>query len=347
MTTTVRNIQKNEYPVPQETLDLCKKLGVLKRVPVGIPKDISFELHNTTSEMANALRRCINSELEVLIMHFDDDSFISDDSFIIIHELRKRINYIPIRQISGLVFSLDVYNNTDTIIPVYSESIKEKKKYKHDTGNETKGNTHDDTMLSETVILTYLRPGKKLVIDNIYLLSGTSYKDNAAFSFPGKVSYKCLDIHVDNTDEKNKDDNMFRSSMEHVTTKYKLGIYRQKYIDPIHIVKMALKNINIKLDNIYKIVKDADENFYSSDMEINYSKDRAVFKIFNETYTIGNLISRYGYMVDNTITNIHCIKLHPSFNYINIEIYHPSPKNIMILAIELIKKELDAIISAF
>lgn len=353
MSTIVKNIKKNEYPIPKDTIELCKKLGVVKHLPTTIPSDVTFELHNTTTEMANALRRCINSELEVLTMDFDPKDFESDDSFIVLHELRKRITYIPIRQIFGVTFKINVHNKTDDIIPVYSRSIVESgfkknenpddKKIRMDKQDDEK--KHKEKMFSETFILTYLRPGKRLVIDNIHIVSGVSFKQNAAFSFPGKVAYKCLDIPDSSNDD--ADGISTASSMMTDPTRYMLGVPRQKYIDPVHIVKMALKTLEDKLDRIHRIVKDASENFYSSDMEINYLKDRASFKIFGETYTVGNLLSRYGFMVDKTITNIHCIKLHPSFNYITVEIHHESPQKIMVLAIDLVKKELKKIGSAF
>jgi DNA-directed RNA polymerase subunit L len=338
----VKNIEKREYPIPIDTLNLCKKLNILNLLPTTIPKDITFEIHNTTAEMANALRRCINSELDVLIMNFSSDDFISNDAFIIFHELKKRINYIPIRQILGMTFKVNVHNKTDEIIPVYSRSIKECSyqtiiKKKSDEGNEK--------MYSETFILTYLRPGKHLIINNINIISGKSYQQHAAFSFPGKVAFKCLNI-IEKTDTNKKEEQLF-SSMIEKQSNYKLSIPRQKYIDPVHIIKMAIKTLNYKLDNIYKIIKNSNENFYSSDIEINYLKDKATFKIFNETYTIGNLLSKYGYLIDNTITNIHCIKLHPSFNYIIVEIYHSDPQKIIILSIEMIKKELSIIGNAF
>jgi hypothetical protein len=48
MSTIVKNIEKKEYPISQDTIDLCKKLGVVKHLPTTIPKNMSFELHNTT-----------------------------------------------------------------------------------------------------------------------------------------------------------------------------------------------------------------------------------------------------------------------------------------------------------
>lgn len=339
MSTLVKNIQVREYPISAETKELCKKIGVLKYIPVAVPSDVSFELHNTTTELANALRRCINSELEVLILDFEDNDIDSDDSFIILHELKKRINYIPIRQISGITFSINVYNNTDEIIPVYSSSIKENDG--RDSKNAKEKSQGKESLFSGTFIITYLRPGKKIVIKNIHTISGTAYKNHAAFSFPGKVGYRCLEL------EEKKDGDEVPSSMSVEPTSYELIIPRQKYIDPMQIIKMALKTIYNKLDVIYKIVVDADKNHYSLDMEIVYAQNKGTFKIMNETYTIGNLLSRYSLKVDETITNAHCIKLHPSFNYVTVEIHHATPQKIMTLAIEMIRKELDNIGKSF
>jgi DNA-directed RNA polymerase subunit L len=341
MSTTVKNIKKTAYPIPLDTIELCTKLGVLKYLPKTVPSGISFELHNTTPELVNALRRCINSELEVLIMDFDANDLSSDDNFIITHELRKRINYIPIRQIFAMTFNVNVYNNTDEIIPVYSHSIKVSKSEKKKAPVEKKEEQKNmEALFSETFILTYLRPGKRLVIENIHVVSGQAYKKHAAFSFEGRVGFKCLDIPDKPVVEKKDGSVLKPSSMNIEPENYKLTIPRQKYIDTVHIVKMGLKSLDTKLNKIYKIVKDANENFYSSEMEINYLKNKAVFKIYEETNTIGHLLSKYGYKVDTTIENIHCIKLHPSFNYIIVEIYHADPHKIMLLAIEMIKKEL-------
>lgn len=325
----IKNIIAKSHPIPDDTVKLCKQLGIFEHLPVEIPKDISFELHNTTTEMANALRRCINSEIEVLTMTFGDADVRSDDNFIIIHELKKRINLIPIRQISGVVFQLDVSNNTDIIIPVYSSSIIE-------TNKKIK-----EKIFSGTFILTYLRPGKFLQINNIHVQSGVAYKNGAEFSFPGKVKYKCLDLENVDIGEKNT------SSMVAEPTTYKLTVPRQKFIDPVQIIKMALKTLDNKVVKIKKILEDNVDNFYSSEMEIIYTKNSALFKIYGETYTIGNLLIRYGLDADKTITNIHCIHPHPSFDYINIKITHADPRKIMLMSIAAIQKELKNIGSEF
>ena len=333
MTTTVKNIVRKSYPISKKTIDLCRELGVVDYVPTTVPKDVSFELHNTTTEMANALRRCINSELSVLIMDFEDNDIVTDDSFIIAHELRKRINLIPIRQISGMVFSISVNNPTDQIIPIYSNQII----------NSEESN-RDETMFTGSNILTYLRPGKNLSIHNIVIKNGVGYIDGPAYSFTGKVGYSCMEL--ENMDENTNKTPI--SSMNFEASTYRITVPRQKYIDPVQIIKIALKTLSKKMTHIFDIIDGSSGNLYTSNMEITYFPDgHALFKIYNETYTVGNLLFRYGMDVDNTVSNINCIKLHPLFNYINIEIYHPDPKNIILIAIENIQKELTVIGEAF
>jgi DNA-directed RNA polymerase subunit L len=325
--TIVKNITKTAYPIPDSTLDLCKALGVSKYVSPTVPQGLVFELHETTTELANGLRRCMEGEIPVLIMTFSDESLSTNDDFIITHELKKRIGLIPIRQISGVDLRINVTNNTDEIIPVYSGQIMEAKKLK-------------EPMFSSSFILCHLRPGKSLLIDGIYTRSGVKYKNGAAHSFPGKIGYSCLDL--EDAPEGNGGKTPV-SSMNSDPSTYMLTIHRQKYIDPAYIVKLALVTLSEKFDKIRKIVEDATDNFYSSEMEIVYSEDMVMFKIFNETYTVGNMIVKYGMLADKTITNINCKKLHPSFDYINIEIRHPDPRSIMLQSIESIQEELKKI----
>ena len=331
----VKNIKKNSYPISQKTKELCKTLGVEKYLPKNTPCDVSFELHNTTTEMANALRRCINSEIEVLVMDFEDSNFTSDDSFIILHELKKRINLIPIRQISGIKHHINVYNDTGVIIPVYSKDIKE--------GSSKKDiKDRKEQMFSHTFIITYLRPGKKLVINNILIKKGISYKNGTMFSFPGKVKYSCIDLEDDE-----KSGEKIKSSMLCEPTKYRLTVPKQKFIDPVQIIKIAVKTLGEKISFIERLVDTNTENYYSSEMEIIYTKNKGSYKIYGETYTIGNLLVRHGMNVDKTIKNIHCIKKHPSFDYITVELEHAEPRKIMLNAISDIKKELKNINDAF
>lgn len=341
MSTIVKNIVERSYPIPDDTLALFKQLGVEKFTPSEVPRDLTFELHNTTTEMANALRRCINSELTVLAMDFDVNNVYTDDSFIITDELKTRIKLIPIRQISDMTFSLNVTNPLDVIIPIYSSQI-------HKSGDT--GAINGELMFAGSNILTYLRPGKYLRIENIKTVSGVGYIDGPAFSFPGKVGYSCIELEqmCSGADGGEKDPLKTPvSSMESNPSKYRLVIPRQKFIDPMQIINIALDTLSDKINKLSDIIGGTIGNLYTSDIEITYTPGSVTVKIFRETYTIGNMIVRYGMDVDASITNIHCIKPYQSVDYITVEIRHPDPKKIMMLSMKKIQEELTSIREAF
>lgn len=319
MTTIVKKIIKNSYPLPADTLKLCKSLKIDHLLPKEVPKDISFELHKTTVEVANAIRRCANSEVPVLIMDFEDNELQSDDPYIITHEIRKRINLIPIKQIANSKFKVDVYNDTDAIIPVYSKDIVEQ------NGEKRK---------SDTFIVTYLRPLKRLTINNIQTVSGVAYLNGVAHSFPGKVMYECLD-------------DMKESSLNSDPSSFKLTLSPQKHTDPTHIIKMTLETILKKIQKVQKSVEESKGDLFSEDIEISYVKGKGRFKLINETYTIGNLLSKYGYLSDKSIKKIHCVKPHPSSDHVIVEIHHDDPKKIMLLSTQAVVGEFNKILKAF
>ena len=313
--TSVKGIKKNRFPFSKEFVELCEEKNVHTLLPKSVPVELYFELHNTCTELANAIRRAYK-ELNVFKLTIEGE-FFTDDEFIILEHLKKRIGLIPIRQIKGTALSIDIYNNADTIIPVFSHMLVDNLK------------NNDEEFMAPGINITDLRPGKTLKM-NLGVVSGSN---DASFSFPGNIQYSAI--------------NPSKSSMEKDCTSYSITIPRQKYIDPINIVKMIMENLINRLNKIDKIVKINKENFYSSEMEIIYGENKGTFKIINETYTIGNLITKYGFIVDNTIKNIHCIKPHPSSKEITIEIHHKNPQKIIVDAIDYVKKEINTISKSF
>lgn len=333
--TTVKKIVKTEHHIPKETLSLCDKLGVLKYIPTTVPVSLSFELHNTTTAFANAIRRCINSEIDILALTFDDNDMTTNDNFLITHDVRSNINMIPIRQVMGSVYHVNVVNTTDVIMPVYSHHIKVRSDEKTRHGDARHGG--DEEMFAKSIIITYLRPGKFLKIKNISAKSGVAYRDGAAHSCAYKVQYKC--IHPDCFES---------SSLNSSPSTYELTIPWQKYIDPAYLVKSAVKVLLSKLNRIYTTISEnKSDKFFSPDLEIMVTKGVGSFRLINETYTIGYLITAYVTRVDPTITNTHCIKPHPSYNYVIVNITHSEPHAIILKAISMVRVELQTVHDAF
>jgi DNA-directed RNA polymerase subunit L len=327
-TTKVKNIQEISHDIPEYVLKLCEELKVSKFVPTAVPKTLSFELHDTSTEIANAFRRCINNELDVLIMYFDDQDLICTDPFIIPREIQKTINLIPIKQISDITYSVDVYNNTNDIMYVMSSDIKE-------NGEST------EDKFSQSFIIAELNPGHTFKIISIKVKHGVGFKDGAAFSYPECVGYECLDIE-------GKDD--IKSSLEVEPTRYRLKVQKQQYANPKHIVKRAAKLLEQKLDVINKLINDSETGSIrgSDKLEINKEKgDLTTYKIYNETYTIGHLIVKYITEVDPSIEVVSCFKEFTSHDYILLKVGHSDADALVRKAIARAKKEIAVIGSAF
>lgn len=323
-TTKVNNIREIKHEISDETRALCEQLNVAQYIPKITPTTVSFELHDTSTEVANAFRRCINSEMDILIMDFEEKDFKCDDKFIILFEIRKAINLIPIRQISDMRFSLNVYNDTNDIINVMSSDIKEE-------GKNTEGK------FSQTFIIAELEPGKSIQVNNIVVKKGVAFKNGAKFSYPGVVAYECLDI-----DES-------KSTLETEPTKYKLSIQKQQYTDPKNIVKRAAKTLEEKLNTIDVLIRDHMKgNLRNSEkMEISEFGDKTEYKIYDETYTIGNLVVKYTLDIDPSIEKISCNRKFTFDNFIIISVYHSDANAVILKGVSRAKQEVVAVGAVF
>lgn len=211
---SVSNIKERTLVASKQTIEFCKSINAEHLIPVS-KKNISFEL-NAPTAMANAIRRCANSEIDVMIMDFDTNDLHTDDPFIISSVVRTRINMIPVQQIAGSTFSLEVKNNTSEMMEVLSSEIT--------------------TLCSGTFEIVHLNPGKYIRINNIRMKKGMAHLNGAAHSFAGKIKYECLDEG--------------KSSLSHQPTKYRLTTGWQNTIDPREIIKMTLDTLIHKFQNL-------------------------------------------------------------------------------------------------
>ena len=349
MTTVVKNIQRTEHKVPKYILDIAKKANVEHLLPKKTPVSLSLELHNSTTELANAIRRTINGEIKVLRLDLKLEDIKTDDAFIIHDTLVKNIKHIKIEQIRGRTFKLDVYNNTNQTIDVYSNEIKDV------------NNTQSSPPFDSTIALIELRPGRSLKINNITIKSGSVLEDNdASFSFDGNCRYSCMELpkvdYVKMLESRfkkssEKKEEKIKSSMNCNPTTYRLEVFRQRFIEPVEIFKLALKTIDSKLNIIENFINQSidnksDNKFYSTKLEISKSNNITIFKLHGETETIGNLLVKYIYLIDPSISQIDCLHKHPTDKFVIIHIEHNDPKNITLLAIGNIKKEISKILKS-
>jgi len=218
----------------------------------------------------------MNYEMDILVLDIERKHFDSDDEHIIFDNIRKRLQLLRIKQISNMTFYVDVKNDTDEIIDIYSSDIKEYERSKEE-------------MFTPFKVIAHLYPGKYLKIENIKVIAGNSENASTRHQIDGNVMYECLDLHKFSDDSKK-----LPSSMEIPQRNYRITIRPQSYFHPIHIVKLAIKNIIDRIKVIYDILinnKDNDTFFLKKATLIKEKKDFYIYKLFGETNTMGNLIS--------------------------------------------------------
>ena len=303
MTTRVENVKSTEYSISKEKIELYEKLGISEMVPRGTSTGLTFELHDTTTALVIAIRRCANTDIPVSLLEVEETDIKSDDPFIVPRWLKNEIRSINIKQIESGTFYINEYNNTDEIISVYSGSIKDSK-------------NPENIICWHTIKIADLRPGCFLQVNNISVSIGTAATD-AFYSFSGRVCYEQL-----------SDDS------------YKIVIPRQTWVNPLYIVELTVNKLESMIDNAYNIINDIKTDTVSSEASVSFAPGQATYKFENQSYTLGNLLVEYCQIIDKKITNIHCIRHHTSYKYIEVGIRHTEPREVLLSAIKLIKKEL-------
>ena len=237
-----------------------------------IPLGMSFKILNTRPSVANAIRRTIGYEMDILVLSFEEKYFDTDDDFQIFEELKNKLQMIKIKQISNMSFYIDIKNNTDKILDVYTGDIKE---YKN-PGEE---------LFRPDIVIAQIRPGRYLKIDNIKPILGNSETLSTRHQINGNVGYECLDL----LDYKDKAKSMLMPQKN-----FKITIKPQAYFHPNNVIRLAIKTILNRTEIIYKIILENKNNETFSTKKIILEKEKKNFYIYtlnNETNTLGNLIS--------------------------------------------------------
>ena len=142
---------------------------------------VEFDLINISDKQANAIRRTMIDELDVVALDFDQQTLETKYEFILRDEIRDRIRFIPIDQTlkEDTVFSLDVLNNNpgDGIMTVYSNALK-------GPGSQS---------IPKKIRICELKPGSYLRIPKIIVRKGSGRQDSM-FSLTSDIYYNNLDF---------------------------------------------------------------------------------------------------------------------------------------------------------
>jgi DNA-directed RNA polymerase subunit L len=325
---TTIDFQKDNSKDFKKCLELVPEL---KKTLPDIPKfEVSFNLKNTNTDIANGLRRVILNETVVKSLCFDDEYFTSTDSYILSDFLRKQINLIPINQ--ELTYkekiSLHIENKTDDIIEVLSGDI-----------------ICPEKAMIKNIILCHLRPQEKIIISDIKIVEGIGRQGAGRFSNVGCIKYK---IGMKPLDVKTGEGS---SSLVSNPTEFSLGyITHHNTKNPLNIVVNACDNIISRMEKIMEKFKDikAVASYYSDFIQIDTNNNIKDILFIGETWTTVNLLARYAFILtEGNIKFVTPAMVHPEKEVAKLRIIHSEYNKIIYNSASAIIKEYKKIRDAF
>lgn len=262
---------------------------------------IEFKVTGFAS-VANAIRRALFSETTLYVMYAELNDIETNDGFTN-DWVQNRIQLIPVNQNapSNVVGSYEVVNNTDDIITVRSSDIKFKP---------------DAPVCDSTYRIAVVTPGKYFKINNIHLVKQNGYEGHSQIA--SNIMYSGSDnnyfISFDTNGSFNGKD----------TVKYALN----SIIDRFTKIDKELRAFDLKASNEFK----------TSSIELILNDELSILTIYNESHTVGYLISDYVYKIDPSIPLINHKLIHITERNLIINWRHQTGLKIILDAIEKIIK---------
>lgn len=320
----IKNIKTTEY-----SIDLKNKYfnDIIKKNNLTLPnlnkESIEFELLNSNEAFANAIRRVYNDELLIKLLDVNIYDLKTDDKYILPDNIIERLNLIPIKQDinKDVIFQINIVNNTNDIIKIYSKDIINKNKQ------------DKNVYFNNNILICTLKPNHYLYINNIKINSNYGYIDNK-YSL-GSYNYEIINtdfnIHSLNNNIKDFRIELITNGNIHIKSLINL-IYDTLYVR-LKYIQESINNYNINLNS-------TDINKLINDIFIIENNDIYEIHINNEYHTIGNLITKYVYNLDSNIELINYKLEHPLRHKIIINIKHNEYKKILNDAINKIIEDL-------
>jgi DNA-directed RNA polymerase subunit L len=278
-------------------------------IPTDVNQILSFELVNSNCSFANALKRTIKNEIPVRYLTVSISDIFSTDPWIDNQIIRNRIEMIPIAQDIpiGTTYAVRYENTSDNYVDILSSEIKQR-------GAVSK-EVHQDAPICS------INAGYSFVIDNITV--GESYGYINSRTAIGRLGYEILNHDMVNLSAGNSDPTHFRLEMEVPGN-----------IDPKDLVRKAINGICDRLDAI---------DYSESKIEYDVYK----LPIANESHSLGNLLATYIFKIYPSIDYVMMREPHPSKRECVIDIRHPQAETLCKQAVEMLKKEYQALRKAF
>lgn len=320
----IKNIKTTEY-----SINLNNKYfnDIIKKNNLSLPnlnkESIQFDLLNSNEAFANAIRRVYNDELLIKLLDVNIYDLKTDDKYILPDNIIERLNLIPIKQDihKDTLFQINVVNNTNDIIKIYTKDIINKNKQ------------DKNVYFNNNILICSLKPNHYLYINNIKINANYGYIDNK-YSL-GSYNYEIIntDFNIPSLNNNIKDFRIELITNGNINLKNLINlIYDTLYIR-LKYIQESINNYNINLNS-------TDINKLINDIFIIENNDIYEIHINNEYHTIGNLITKYVFNLDSNIELINYKLEHPLRHKIIINIKHNEYKKILNDAINNIIEDL-------
>lgn len=311
-------------------------------IPKKIKQTLSFDILDSNESFANGLRRVYNDELLVKCLDISVHNITTNDKYILPDNIKERINLIPLDQSikENIIFDLIISNNTNDTINIYTNDLINKNK------------NDSNIYFNKNIQICTLKSNKFLNLSSIIISKKHGY-DNNVHSI-GSFKYKCIntdfsipplqntlkDFHIEFTNNANID---LRTLISNIYST--LFIRLKKVQDEInsYVIANNSEDINInynKNNDIYILINNSVKDLNNLENNDNYINDLYEIHINKECHTLGNLITKYVYLLNNDIELCNYKMPHTLTHKIIITIKHSDYKKIINDAIEKIISDL-------
>jgi hypothetical protein len=327
--------------------------------------NISFDLKNTYSGFANAIRRTLIEEMPVKCISFNEDDMSTNDEFILSDILLKNINLLPINQdidsnkYLTKTISLYKHNDTNKIIDVKASDIQvttkntdpeksqqssnklnkkaKEKSHKYDNAEE-----NDKLIPDANIIIIRLRPNKFVKIPNIIIEEGLSKNNAAKFSLFDNVSYNILDMVPYDIFK-----HTGTRSISYDPKEFHISFTTCANISPQLVIELLYKTINDKLTKAknyiseYSITDQTKKYYYTEGFEVSVMDNIFTYKFHGEYIMLSNIIAQRCYLLDPTI--LFCAPAIDRYDneIAIIRLKHPDTNKLLLSAIDACKQDMN------
>lgn len=342
----IENIIINEFDIKYENTKFKDLINDNKHLLPNLnKKSISFDIIDSNESFANAIRRVFNDELEVKCLDINTHNLVTNDKYILTDNIKERINLVSLLQNidKDTKFNLNVVNNTNDIINIYTRDINNKNK------NDKK------VYFNLNIQICSLKPNRFINISDIFINKDYGY-NNSIYSL-GSWHYKAIntDFNISSLNNNVKNFNLELINNSNIDIKdIIINIYENLYFRLKKIQNSINEyNINTNSDDINKITNNSN-NLYiinnklikeSNYLDVDGTIPKEIDNLYeihinNEYHTIGNLITKYVFQQEPSIELINYKLIHPLTHKLIIIIKHSEYKKIINDSIENIIKDL-------